>query len=450
MARSVTRRCASRGSIGTAAQDVGTSSPRCLPLRSRPGRGYEKLFAADFSIFKDHFLAAKGSLSESSDRDAYVRAIANLAAAECEVHDGLRRVLMVAQNLYCGVEIGYDPYKREILSECQEFISSLEPDVRSFVISATLCFELLRPMWERAGLSPRFDPRTQNEIDADIHAKLARIREGTWTDTPVDLGEGSCRAISESGLEPRVLWEVIEAASAHVGNRAAAESPSLLPPWIRKFEEDFDNFSDSMKATQMVAIRLSERNIRKAADYGPEIAERIGVQLYSCLHEGTKRQLEVAEFLYEVNRQEPKYGHGPAINLALACESELNLRVTWPILKELVGLGTQYYRAEKKPGEKSQPPPLIDKNRIQERHVTLGRIGYYLGNHPDFGDRARARGFDPSAIAKCILDVVAVRDRAAHHPVCELADVDKVRSLILRSDGIFSLLHPKAADSPNA
>jgi hypothetical protein len=43
--------------------------------------------------------------------------------------------------------------------------------------------------------------------------------------------------------------------------------------WTRKFEDIFDNF-DSIKATQMEQVRLSERNIRKAADYGPEIAAR--------------------------------------------------------------------------------------------------------------------------------------------------------------------------------
>lgn len=86
---------------------------------------------------------------------------------------------------------------------------------------------------------------------------------------------------------------------------------------------------------------------------------------------------------------------------------------------------------------------MIDKNEIQEKNLTLGRIAYYLEHHPDFGDRARALGFDPSAISRHALEVKTVRDRAAHYPVCELAEVDRVRSLILRSDGIFSLLHPK-------
>lgn len=240
------------------------------------------------------------------------------------------------------------------------------------------------------------------------------------------------------------MWETIDAAAkAYVGG-GETNGPDLA--WIRKFEENFDSFSDSIKATQMEAIRLSERSIRKAADYGPEIAERIGPHVYSRLHEQTKRQLEVAEFLYEVNRQEPRYGHGPAINLALACETELNLRLTKPILQELVDSGTRHYRAPAKPGEKTQPP-LIDRNEIQYTNMTLGRVGHYLAHHPDFGDRARARGFDPNAISRHALDVVTIRNRAAHDPICELAEVDKVRSLILRSDGILGRLHPETIDN---
>jgi hypothetical protein len=115
--------------------------PRLPAIAEQAGRGYEKLFAADFSIFRDRFLAIRGSLSESSDGDAYVRAVASLAAAEDEVHDGLRRVLMVTQNLYVGAPLEHDPYKREILSSCREFVSSLEPEVQRFVIAATLCFD---------------------------------------------------------------------------------------------------------------------------------------------------------------------------------------------------------------------------------------------------------------------------------------------------------------------
>jgi hypothetical protein len=421
--------------------------PSLPGIAERAGRGYEKMFAGDFSSFRRDFLATRDSLLGSGDDDAYVKVVAMLASAEFDIHDSLRRVLMVRQNLGRGSSIEFDPYGREILSQCRDFVASLEQDIQHFVIGSTLCFELLRPMWEKVGLHPRFDPRPQEEIEAEIAAELAGTGPRESLEDPL---EDLRHAIAESCLEPKVLWEIIEAAArAHVGSREASESLSLLPPWIEKFEEDFDNFSDSMKATQMEAVRLSERNIRKAADYGPEIAERVGPQVYSRLHDGTKRQLEVAEFLYETNRQEPKYGHGPAINLALACENELNLRLTWPILKELVDSGTRYYRAEKKLGEKLQPPPLIDGNQIQEKQITLGPIGYYLGKHPDFNERARAHGFDPNAISRYALEVVALRDRAAHRPVCELADVDKVRSLILRSDGIFSLLHPDATSGPN-
>jgi hypothetical protein len=407
------------------------------------GRGYERGFTLELSGMKDSFLAKEDSLKGDAGDGAFVGVLVELAAAEEDVHASLWRALVVEDHMRQGMRIEFNPDEREILSLCRKFVGSLEPEVQRFVTAATLCFELLRPMWEKVGLPPREDPRSSEEVLRDLNARLAG---GSEARPFLDLKERLRKAIAGSGLEPRILWETIDAAArAHVGGR---ETDGPERAWMKKFEENFDNFSDSMKATQMESIRLSERSIRKAADYGPEIAERIGPHVYSQLHEQTKRQLEAAEFLYEVNRQEPRYGHGPAINLALACETELNLQLTWPILNELVGSGRSYYRAEKKPGDNSQPPPLIDRNKIQDRNMTLGRVGYYLRYHTDFGDRARARGFDPIAISRNTSEVVAVRDTAAHHPVCELAEVDKVRSLILRSDGILSLLHPKAPNTP--
>jgi hypothetical protein len=90
---------------------------------------------------------------------------------------------------------------------------------------------------------------------------------------------------------------------------------------------------------------------------------------------------------------------------------------------------------------------LIDRNQIQARNMTLGRVVYYLGHHPDFGERALARGFDPNAISRIALEVVTIRDRAAHSPICELAEVDRLRSLILRPDGILGRLHPETTDN---
>lgn len=230
------------------------------------GREYAKSFASDLALCKDHFVAKKQSLLESGGNDAYVRIIADLADAEDDVHQSLRRSLMVTQNLFRGSPINFNPDEQEILSHSREFVSSLDSEVHHFVISATLCFELLRPMWERAGLHPRFDPRTPEQILAEVNEMLARARAGIKEEPqePKDLKESLRRAISESGLEPKVLWQIIEsAASASVFDRATPGVERLL----QALRGDFDNFADSMKAGQMEAIRLSERSSRKADDY---------------------------------------------------------------------------------------------------------------------------------------------------------------------------------------
>jgi len=197
------------------------------------------------------------------------------------------------------------------------------------------------------------------------------------------------KAIADSGLEPKVLWEIIDAAAtAHVAGREGAGAQLLLQTWITKFEENFDNFSDSNKATQMEAVHLSEREIRKAADYGPEVAARVGPSLYSQLHEATQQRLNAAEHLYHVNRKEPMYSHGAVLSLAFAYENELKFQLAYPIVNNLANTGVETYPAEGKDGKKPYRP-LIAGAKIQHENMALGSIAWHLGQ-ADFRKRASA------------------------------------------------------------
>ena len=408
--------------------------PSLPVVLEQAGRKMEQVYAASLGLMKNHFLAEKISLATGiSDGDVYPAMIAALAWAEEQVHSELHHALMNAAALYRGTDVEFDTWSRPLLSHCREFISSLEPDVQHFVFASTLSFGLLKPLWER--IEPP-DSRTYQEKLAELRAKLAKGPATESTQEPVlSSQERLRRAIADSGFEPKVLWETIDAAaSAHVAGRETGGQ------WTRKFEEIFDNF-DSIKATQMEQVRLSDSNIRKAADYGPEVAARVGTWLYSQLHESTQQQLNAAEFLYNVNRQEPRFGHGAVINLALACENELNLRLTWPIVNDLVKSGVETYPAGEKDGKQPERP-LIAKGHIQDKNMAIGSMRWYLKFHADFRKRAIALGFDPDPISRDIDEVTKGRDKAAHRPVCELAEADKLRSLILRSDGILSRLHP--------
>jgi len=414
--------------------------PSLPGVLEQAGRQMDQVFAASLCAVKDRFLAQKDSLATArSAGNAYPAMIAELVQAEELVHEELVHVLGTATTLYKGEEIEFDPWVRPLLSHCREFISLLEPDVQHFVFASTLSFELLRPMWERVGLPAR--GRTREEVEAELATALATPPDAELNQEPSrNLVELLQTAIAESGLEPELLWEMIDAAaSASVLGRGAAGSQRFLQTFIRRFEEEFDNFSDSIKATQMQAVRLSERSIRKAADYGPEVAERIG-SLYSLLHDATRQQLNVAEFLYDLNRQEPNYSHGPVISLALAFENELQLRLGWPIVKELIESGVRTYPTKGSDGKKPLRP-LIVEGHIEGKNLALGSVAWYLKNDADFRKRARARGFDPDQISKDAFDVINSRDKAAHRLVCELAEADRLRSLILRPDGILSRLH---------
>jgi hypothetical protein len=426
--------------------------PSLPAVLEQAGRNMEQVFAASLCLMKDNFLAQKTSLATmGSDGSAYPAIIAALACAEELVHSELHHALGTSTTLYRGTALQFDTWSQPLLSYCRDFISSLEPDVQHFVFASTISFELVRPMWERVGLPPREDPRTPEEIRADLNTKIARQRTGEGAEPTqelvLSLEERLQRAIVGSGLEAKVLWETIDAAaSAHVGGLEAAGHEPLLQTWITKFEENFDNFADSMKATQMEAVRLSERSIRKAADYRSEVTARVGPWLYSRLHKETQQQLNAAEYLYELNRQEPRYCHGPVISLALGYENELMLQLGWPIVKKLADSGVETYPAGEKHGQK-QGRPLIAKGQIQEKNMALGSIAWYLRFHADFRNRALALGFDPDAISKDAFEVIKGRDKAAHQLVCELAAADKLRSLILCSDSILGHLHPGTANN---
>lgn len=155
-----------------------------------------------------------------------------------------------------------------------------------------------------------------------------------------------------------------------------------------------------MVLPQMEIVRLSERSLRKAAEYEPDIVAKIGSPLYSELNEMTQQLLKQAEFQYHVNSQEPNYFHGPTLTMALAYESELDVRVVWPILKELLASGIENYG--------SPARPLIEQKKINERSLTTGTIARYLRKDLEFGKKARGRGFNVEMIAKDAFDVTKV------------------------------------------
>jgi len=399
--------------------------PSLPRVAAQAGPGYEKVRAAELEYCKNNFQAKKDLLLQSGGEDTYIRLIVELAKAEREVHTQLTYWLAVLQTLYQGREVAYDTDKREILPACLEFVSSLDREIQRFVISATLCFELLRPMWEKLGLLP-----SQEQIIATT-ARLARLDAcDDATEVYPDLDEILRAEVEQSGLEPRALWGVIEvAASARVSGEVGAGIESLIE---RKFRELSDDV-DSLKAGQMALVQLSERSTRKAEDYEPDISARIGQPLYSQLTEMTRRLLTVAEYLYHINSQETNHFDGPVMKMAVAYENELKENVVVPILRDLLADGVENYG--------SLDEPLIRHGKLNNTFTT-GTVARYLRTDAEFATKIRARGFNPEAIMKDAYDVKRYRDRAAHDLACERAVAEDLRGRVLRPDGVLSRLHP--------
>jgi hypothetical protein len=415
------------------------------------GAGLENRCRENLFYVKDEFLAQKNRiLAEAHDLpSAYPEIIARLAEAQDDVFPSLGhgqevRCLRVSTNSLAQPEPSLLGWELS-LSTCREFICSLESDVQLFVFGSALARDLLMPVCEK------------------IEGEYAETRLYTVYD---DLQHRMQMAIANSDLEPYALFQTIELAalayavsygghlkdsSTTIPQTHSSHGPLALPEeriaiqrdlgeWKREWKQDFDNFEDSVKAGQMELVRLIERNSRSAAAYEPYIAAQLGEPLYSRLHEKTRRAIQLAEYLYNVN-QEPDGFSLTAIRMAQAYENELTLRVIWPFVNELLAAGTKTYKPQ------GATHPLILAGRYPKDNVSLGNLRWYLKYDPPMRTKVSGLGFDPEAISKDVAWVGKVRNEAAHDAACDRALADELRRRILCRDGILSRLHPTATSA---
>jgi hypothetical protein len=220
------------------------------------------------------------------------------------------------------------------------------------------------------------------------------------------------------------------------GPRDVASPQSGSHEELQELKRDFDNFADSMKATQMEVLRRIESNNRPAAAYDLDIAEQLGESLYSRLHERTQRALRLAEYHFNIN-QEPDGFSAAVLVMAQGYENELNVRVIGPVVMELLNAGTETYDAQGK-----ATIPLIRRGKYSQGTLTLGNLGWYLREDPTMRDRVSKRGFDVEAISKDVAAVGALRNKPAHDFSCDRTVADALRRRILIPDGVLRRLHP--------
>jgi hypothetical protein len=147
----------------------------------------------------------------------------------------------------------------------------------------------------------------------------------------------------------------------------------------------------------------------------------------------TQQLLQVAEYLYDINKSEPNYCHGPVIMMALAYENELNVRIIGRYIIQILEAGSNTYYCD------NFTKPLIDCGEPQT--LTLGEMGRCLRYDKGLRDLVKRMGYSSvDAIASDAGWLTSIRNRAAHQPILERSVADEVRHRMLRSDGMLARL----------
>jgi hypothetical protein len=422
-----------------------------LPVFKEIGAGLENRCRSALSWLRDKFLQKKNSFLTSANdlASAHTEVIIELAAAEQDVFNyviqGQEVLSFGASNASRrGSEASLWSRGDTSLSycrDCQDFISSLQPDVQQFVFAVACSRDLFIPVWEW--------------MDSSVETGVFKYE---------DLWERMHTAITTSDLHPATLLSIIENASigysissggwptggvAMVGqkNSPPMMAQETLQDVRQEWKSDFDDMRDSLdsvKAGQMELMRRIEHNNRPAEAYEPYIVAQLGAPLYSRLQEKTQRALQLAEYFYHINH-EPDGFSLTGLTMAQGYENELFIRIIWPFVSELLAAETPTYPAK----GPSKGKPLILTGKYQEKR-TLGDLGWYLKNDITMRDKVSALGFDVETISTDVALVSILRNEPAHNFSCDRAVADDLRRRILCSDGVLSRLHPEVATAAHA
>ncbi len=388
------------------------------------------------------------TISTSVDDLAYK--IAGLAVFGIEVQDALSFAVGEFANFSTEPDPIRIPSDRVPISKCAPLIRSLEAGVREFVFEAVQCHDLLIPHYEEqvgpARLIPPLDEEEASEYDAEQTAA-----EDERTSFRKALAEALA---SNIGAQIPGLYDIIRVSAAihlgkflevpHTGELSDAEIvPVRIPGHLNRDgleglrSQQSDGF-DSLKAGQMEIIRLIEQNGRSAAAFEPAIEAQLG-GLYRRLNENTRRQLQVAEYIYSINRSEPDYSHGSVMNIALAYENELLFTVIWPYLQQKIREGVRFYD-----GGTQEPNRAILRNgELQKKNIGLSDFRWYLTRDQDLRNWAENnKSLNVRLIIQDLNWIIPKRGSAAHELICRLSAADEVRGWALNDGGPFLHLHP--------
>ena len=409
-------------------------------------------------ICEKHFIEANSSRSAITDpSEFYADRLTSLMIHGEELHESdVQYALCYAVEGLPDFTVrcdGSDESSQRIpLSQCAEFILSLEPKAQSLVFASVLCHEMYYQLYQKAvrktqPLLFRVDPETGKFIKS----------ENEEYEHPYDSGfiHASIKsAIMSSEVPSEIAYEALHAAASEylrrfkesIGRTPSGEERSQdqsgrrgVPSSIAvdEFRSDIADSFDSLKAGQNELLRLIERNSRPAAAFEPDIEMQLG-SVYRRLEQKTQRLLQIAEYLYDINKSEPNYFHGPVMMMANAYENELIVRIIGRYIMQLLESGTKTYYVD------DSTRPLIDRG--EPRNLSLGNMGWHLKWDRNLRKWVESIGsLSVDAISRDAGWLTSIRNRAAHQPILERAVADEVRQQMLRSDGILARLHASEA-----
>lgn len=337
------------------------------------------------------------------------------------------------------------------LLQCAEFILSLEPKAQFLVFASVLCHEMYYQLYREALR------KTQPQlIRVDTETGKLSCIENDEYEHPDEGGfiHASIKnAIMSSEVPPEIAYEALQAAASDylrrfkekVGAASQEEEShggSRRVPSNVAFDElksDIADSFDSLKASQNEVLRLLDRNGRAASAFEPDLEMQLGT-VYGQLEQKTRRLLQIAEYLYDINKSEPNYFHGPVMMMAAAYENELYVRIVGRYIIQLLNDGTKTYCVE------SSTQPLIDRGC--PRNQTLGNMLWHLKNDRRLREWAQKIGFSSvGAICDDAGLLTGIRNRAAHQPILERSVADEVRHRMLQSDGMLARLFASEAEA---
>jgi hypothetical protein len=380
----------------------------------------------------------------------FAEKIAELAMFGVEVQNALSFVVEEPSNFTTELKIENETSERISLSKSSEFILSLAWEVQGFVFEAVRCQEMvLFPIQGDFGPARMFVPIDEVEA-SEFQAEQSAAEEDKVSFGHIltqhllseygDISMGS--AYEGIRIHARIhLDRFLEQYEHNREQRAGALKEGTANLFARQFEhvrkEQADGF-DSLKAGQMEIIRLAEQNGRSALSFEPAIEAQIG-PLYRRLNDATKRQLQIAEYIYSINRSEPDFSHGSVMNIALAYENEVLRRLIWPFLESMRANGTQYYDG----GSQDSKRVLMKSGVLNVRNVGLATFRWCLQNDPQLNDWVRReKSIHAQNVIADLSWIIKRRDAAAHELICRLSTADEVRNWALIQDGPFARLHP--------